>query len=114
MAIINLRPEAGEELAAVVTNFLDKELCESEQALYDACRKMGDENHLVQEITEKHKRVESQYNGPFLDCINAYKRVLDQYTDWSTYSAKLQADSSTRDVEVGAINSGAFDAAHNL
>lgn len=114
MAIINLRPEAGEELAQIVNTTLDDRLCSTLENLYGACRKMGDENHLVIDITGKYHKAQDVYNSQVLPAVNNYKQVLGQYTDYATYHARLQADDTVKDVNVGTINTGAFDAAHDL
>lgn len=114
MAQINLRPEVGEELATAVTTVLDNEFCESMQGLYEACRSLGDENDLVGQIKEKYNKMQEKYNAEAIPAIDRFKQVMSQYTDWATYVAKLQVDTSVKDVEVGEVNTGAFDAAHDL
>lgn len=114
MAQINLRPEVGEELATAVTQVLDTEFCDSMQNLYEACRSMGDEHVLVEQVKQKFNTMQERYNTEGIPAIDKFKQVMAQYTDWATYVAKLQVDTSVKEVEVGQVNTGAFDAAHDL
>lgn len=114
MAQINLRPEAGEELASAVTQVLDTEFCDAMQGLYDACRSLGDETNIVQDVKQKFMNAQEKYNAEGIPSLNKFRQVMEQYTDWATYVSKLQADTSVKDFETGNINTGAFDAAHDL
>lgn len=111
---VKLNPEAGVELAGIITNLMDGVVLEVVQNAFQAARTMGDDNHLVEGIKEKFMAFQARYNEQVVPAANKVKQSLEEFTDFADYVAKLQVDSGVKDVEVGAVKPNSYDAAKNL
>lgn len=113
-ATVNLDPQAGVELAGIITQLLDGVVLETVQNMYQAARSMGDENNLVEGIKAKFMSFQAKYNDELVGNANRVKKSFEEFTDFAEYVAKLQIDSSVKDVEVGQVKPNTYDAAKNL
>lgn len=111
---VNLRPEVGIEGAQMLKDLMDGVILERVGAAFQACRIMGEENPLVQGLTEKFNNFQNLYNGDLVTVVNKGSKSLEEYSDFATYVAKIQVDSSMKDVEVGTVKPNSYDAAKNL
>lgn len=111
---VNLKPEAGVELAGIITKLMDGDVLDVVQSAFQAARTMGDDNHLVEGIKEKFMAFQAKYNDEVVPAANKVKTSFEEFTDFAEYVAKLQIDSSVRDVEVGQVKPNTYDAAKNL
>lgn len=111
---VNLRPEVGTEAAQLLKDLMDGVILERIASAFQTCRIMGDENPLVQGITEKFNNFQSLYNDTVVPAVNKASKSLEEYTDFATYVARIQVDSSMKDVEVGTVKPNSYDAAKNL
>lgn len=111
---VNLRPEAGVELATIITQLLDGTVLDVVQNAFQAARTMGDDNNLVEGVKEKFMAFQAKYNDEVVPAANKVKQSFEEFTDFADYVAKLSIDSSVKDVEVGTVKPNSYDAAKNL
>lgn len=111
---VNLNPEAGQELATILTSLMDGVILDVVQEGYQAARALGDENDMVQQISAKFMAFQDKYNNDVVPGSNKAKTHFEEFTDYAEYVKKLQIDSSVKDVEVGQVKPNTYDAAKNL
>ena len=112
--VVILKPEAGLELADILTKVLDGVVLEKVQMAFDAARSLGDDNHVVEEIKRKFMAFQDKYNNDAVPASNKAKQSFEEFTDFAEYIKKLQVDTGVRDVEVGTVKPNSYDAAKNL
>lgn len=111
---VNLDPAKGAELAAILVRYCDVECIEAAQVANDAIRSLGEENNCGQQLREKMRRIQDNYNNNLVPAFNAAKAAIEEFTDVAEYISKLQIDATVAQSDVPQIAGGQFDAAKNL
>lgn len=114
MAVVKLDPAKGQELAELITKLGDSQVLEVVQNAYNACRQLGDDNHLVEGVKGKFIAMQNRYNDDIVQALNAFKQSAERFTDLAEHVAKLQMDSNVNQVEVGNVASDTYDVAGQL
>ena len=90
-ATVNLDPQAGVELAGIITQLLDGVVLETVQNMYQAARSMGDENNLVEGIKAKFMSFQAKYNDELVSNANRVKQSFEEFTRSEEHTSELQS-----------------------
>lgn len=113
MAILNLKPEVGEELAFGATKLLDEDFLDTVKACYDVAEAMGD-NPVAQQLCERFKALQDKYNADGVPGAEKWLAGLQEYTDAAEHLKKIQGDTTVKGQVEGEIKTGGFSAVTEL
>lgn len=111
---VNLDPQKGIELAEILNKFCDQECLELASVAYDAVRSLGDDNNCGEQLKERMRGVEANYNNNLVPAFSSLKAAFEEFTDVADYVAKLGIETKVTASDVGTVGGGQFDAAKSL
>lgn len=111
--MFNLDPKLGEEAARLMETELNGGILEDVNAAYKAVETLGD-NTIIEQMKEKFGNLAAYYNGSYMEALNAVKKNLEEYTDFASFVAKIQSDTSVKNEEIDPVKDAGFSEAATM
>lgn len=114
MAVMNIKPEVGTELATTMNQLLNGQVLDVISEVYQAVKEVAGESTMMDSISASFQKLQNFYNNDVLGNVHNLQKGLQEYTDYATYLTKVSAADSVHEKDVGGVTQNQYDACASI
>lgn len=114
MAIMNIKPEVGVELATSMNQLLNGQVLDTIAEAFAAAKEVAGESTMMDSIQANFQKLQNYYNNDVLGNVHQLQQGLQEYTDYATFLTKVQAADSVQEQDVGGVTQNQYDACASI